>query len=92
MTGACDPLSDDCCAKRERDAPATARIHSIWRLLRALSDWRANLVTRHCARNARRVIRLHRMNDYMLKDMGLTRLDDERLASARAASLAFLPE
>jgi uncharacterized protein YjiS (DUF1127 family) len=86
MTGVCDPLSDDCCEESESDVPATAKT---WRLMRTFSNWRANLIAHHHARNARRVIRLHRMNDYMLRDMGLTRLDDERPASEKLHPLPF---
>lgn len=72
MTDLCDPPPGDSGRERERDAPAIANMPSIWRWLRALSSF--------CLRPPRRrhrTIRLHRMNGHMLKDIGLTRLEDD---------------
>ncbi len=72
MTDLCDPPPGDSGRERERDAPAIANMPSIWRWLRALSSF--------CLRPQRRrhrVIRLHRMNGHMLRDIGLIRMEYE---------------
>jgi len=74
VTDLCDPPSGDDCRDGERDAPAIANMPSIWRWLRALSS----ICLRPALRRKRRhrAIRLHRLNDYMLKDIGLIRTED----------------
>lgn len=72
MTDLCDPSSGDDCRDEERDAPAIANMPSVRRLLRAISIfW---LKRPH---KRQRAIRLHLMNAHLLKDMGLTRVEDE---------------
>src|SRR5262249_25088766 len=84
MTDLCDPSSGDDCRNEEGDAPAIARMPSIWRWLRALSTfglWPAlRLKSSH---KKQRAIRLHRMNAYLLKDMGLVRVEDEDVERLR---------
>jgi hypothetical protein len=78
MTHVCDPSSGDDCRQEEGDAPAIADPPSIRRLLRALSTLRVwpALRLKHSARR-QRAVRLHLMNAYLLKDMGLARVEDE---------------
>jgi uncharacterized protein YjiS (DUF1127 family) len=72
MTDVCDPSSGDDCRDEERDAPAIANMPSVRRLLRALSIfWLKRPPKRQ------RIIRLHLMSAYLLKDIGLERLEDE---------------
>lgn len=72
MTDITDPPSD---RKGERDAPAIADMPPSWRLLRALSNFRHKLA----AHRKSRCLRLHRVNEHMLRDIGLARMaDDER--------------
>jgi uncharacterized protein YjiS (DUF1127 family) len=77
MTDICDPSPGDSDREKDRDAPAIVNPPSVWRWLRALSTLRRTLSARQEARRRRRLLRLHRMNDYMLKDIGLTRSDYE---------------
>jgi hypothetical protein len=78
MTDLCDPSSGDDCRNEEGDAPAIADTPSIRRWLRALSILRLWPVLRPKPLHKRqRAIRLHLMNAYLLKDMGLERFDDE---------------
>jgi uncharacterized protein YjiS (DUF1127 family) len=62
---------------RERDAPAVANTPSIWQLLRALSNLRRKLTARRAAARKGHHLRLYRMNEYMLQDIGLARTEDE---------------
>ena len=74
MTDVCDDTSSgDGRRNEDRDAPAIAGMPSIWRWLRALSIsrlWPAAQPRRQ------RAVRLHLMNAYLLKDIGLERVDD----------------
>lgn len=84
MTDICDPSSGDNDREKEEDAPATANSPSVWRSLRALSSsW---LGLRQLSRK-QRTLRLHRMNSHLLRDMGLTRMDDENLKLERHCPL-----
>jgi hypothetical protein len=79
MTDLCDPSSGDDCRNEERDAPAIADMPSIRRWLRALSILRLWPALRSARPHKRqRIIRLHLMNAYLLKDMGLERMEDEK--------------
>lgn len=74
MTDICDPSSGDNDREKEGDAPATANSPSVWRSLWALStSW---LGVRQ-SRRKQRTPRLHRMNNHLLRDLGLIRTDDE---------------
>lgn len=75
MTDLCDPSPGDSGREKERDAPAIANMPSIWRWLRALSTLRLKP-----SRPRQRAIGLHFMNDHLLKDIGLARMDDEDAA------------
>ncbi|MGE3877319.1 MAG: hypothetical protein AB7F74_30535 [Parvibaculaceae bacterium] len=75
MTDLCDPSPGDSGREKERDAPAIANMPSIWRWLRALSTLRLKP-----PRPRQRAIGLHFMNDHLLKDIGLARMDDEDAA------------
>lgn len=67
MTDICDPSSGDCDREKEGDAPATVNSPSVWRSLWALPTfWR-----RGSRRKVDRVARLHRLNEYMLRDIGV---------------------
>jgi hypothetical protein len=89
MTDLCDPSSGDDCRNEERDAPAIADMPSIRRWLRALSILRLWPALRSRRVHKRqRIIRLHLMNAYLLKDMGLERVEDEeRLRPLTSGSL-----
>ena len=81
MTDLCDPSSGDDCRDEERDAPAIANMPSVRRLLRAISIfW---LKRPH---KRQRAIRLHLMNAHLLKDMGLTRVEDEDVERLHSGS------
>lgn len=74
MSNLYDPSSGDTCRDEERDAPVVADMPSIWRWLRAISNlqlWQAQ------RRQRQRTVRLHLMNAYLLKDMGLERVEDQ---------------
>lgn len=84
MTHVCDPSSGDDCRQEEGDAPAIADPPSIWRWLRALSTlrvWPALRLRRSTKRQ--RIVRLHLMNAYLLRDMGLARVEDEDVERLR---------
>jgi hypothetical protein len=84
MSNLCDPSSGDTCRDEERDAPVTADMPSIWRWLRAIS----NLQLRQAQRRKRqRTARLHLMNAYLLKDMGLERVEDDDVERLRPLKL-----
>jgi hypothetical protein len=78
MTNLCGPSSGDDCRSEEGDAPAIASMPSVWRWLRALSTlrpWPALPPRQQHVRQ--RIIRHHLMSAYLLKDMGLERIEDE---------------
>jgi uncharacterized protein YjiS (DUF1127 family) len=67
MTCSCDAPSGDDDREEPADAPAIAAIlPQARRLLRAL------FVRPHAGDEAPRLAKLHRLNDYQLKDIGLT--------------------
>jgi hypothetical protein len=84
MTDLCDPSCGDDRRPEEGDAPAIADTPSIRRWLRALSTLR--LWPKRSARG-QRAVRLHLMNAYMLKDMGLARAEDEERERLRLLML-----
>jgi hypothetical protein len=69
MTDICDPSCGDNDREKEEDAPATANSPSVWRSLWALSSLWLGYGSRR--RKARRSARLHRLNAYMLRDIGV---------------------
>ena len=69
MTDICDPSSSDNDREKEGDAPATVNSPSVWRSLWALSTSWLGLASRR--REGRRSARLHRLNAYMLRDIGV---------------------
>ena len=84
MTHLCDPSSDDDCREKERDAPAIADMPSIWRWLRALSNLRIRPASRLKRSHKRqRAIRIHLVNAYLLKDIGLARMEDDDIERLR---------
>jgi uncharacterized protein YjiS (DUF1127 family) len=67
MTCSCDAPSGDDDREAPADAPAIAAIlPQVRRLLRAL------FARPHASDETPRLTRLHRLNDYQLKDIGLT--------------------
>jgi uncharacterized protein YjiS (DUF1127 family) len=92
VTDLCTPSSGKDGRERERDAPAIANMPSIRRWLRTLSALRSALYARRIARKQRRIIRLHRMNDHLLQDIGLTRLEFEESEIDRLLNPLMLPD
>lgn len=84
MTDLADPPSD---RKGERDAPAIADMPPSWRLLRALSGLKRKLAARFGTARRNRSLRFYRMNEHMLRDIGLARVEDEERGPERAHPL-----
>jgi uncharacterized protein YjiS (DUF1127 family) len=85
MTNLYDPSSGEDCRNEEGDAPAIAGLPPVWRWLRALSSLRLLPVSwLKPSHKRRRTLQLHRMNDYLLKDLGLVRVEDEDVERLRA--------
>lgn len=79
MTDLCNSPSDDCDQKGEADAPAVAVMPPARRLLWAFAAWLTKL------RNRRRLGQLHRLNDHMLWDIGLSTREGDREVPRRFA-------
>jgi len=68
MTDLCNSPSDDC----NQEAPAVAVMRPARRLLRAAAAWLTK------SRGRRRLGQLHRLNDHMLWDIGLSTREGDR--------------
>jgi len=66
MTDLCNSPSDDCNQEGKADAPAVAVMRPARRLLRAAAAWLTK------SRGRRHLGQLHRLNDHMLRDIGLS--------------------
>ena len=80
MTDLCNSSSDDCDRKGEADAPAAAVMPRARRLLWAFAAWLTKL------RRRRRLGQLHRLNDHLLWDIGLSAREGEREVSRRVVA------
>jgi uncharacterized protein YjiS (DUF1127 family) len=77
MTDLCNSPSDDCDRKGKADVPAVAVMPPARPLLWAFAAWLTKL------RGRRRLGQLHRLNDYLLWDIGLSAREDDPEVSRR---------
>lgn len=80
MTDLCNSPSDDCDQKGKADAPAVAVMPPARRLLWAFAAWLTK------SRDRCRLGQLHRLNDHMLWDIGLSPREDDHEVARRAVA------